>query len=61
MVFLYVDKTEYIEKIIKGSKYYFLGRSRRFGKSLFLSNLKSFINVYMKWIRIFSVLVQSTF
>lgn len=39
--FLYVDKTQYIEKIINGSKYYFLGRPRRFGKSLFLSTLKS--------------------
>ncbi|MDE6865977.1 MAG: AAA family ATPase [Muribaculaceae bacterium] len=40
--FLYVDKTEYIEKIVQGSKYYFLGRPRRFGKSLFLSTLKCF-------------------
>ncbi|MDE6339274.1 MAG: ATP-binding protein [Muribaculaceae bacterium] len=40
--YLYVDKTEYIEKILDGSKYYFLGRPRRFGKSLFLSTLKSF-------------------
>ena len=40
--FLYVDKTRYLEKIVKGSKYYFLGRPRRFGKSLFLSTLKCF-------------------
>ncbi len=40
--FLYVDKTEYIEKIVNGSQYYFLGRPRRFGKSLFLSTLKCF-------------------
>lgn len=40
--FLYVDKTQYIEKIVNGSKYYFLGRPRRFGKSLFLSTLKFF-------------------
>ncbi|MDE6836023.1 MAG: ATP-binding protein [Muribaculaceae bacterium] len=40
--FLYVDKTEYIEKIVGGSKYFFLGRPRRFGKSLFLSTLKCF-------------------
>lgn len=40
--FLYVDKTMYIEKIINGSNYYFLGRPRRFGKSLFLSTLKAF-------------------
>lgn len=40
--FIYVDKTCYIEKILTGSKYYFLGRPRRFGKSLFLSTLKCF-------------------
>ena len=40
--FLYVDKTMYIDKIVNGSQYYFLGRPRRFGKSLFLSTLKSF-------------------
>ena len=40
--FLYVDKTPFIEKIINGSKYYFLGRPRRFGKSLFLSTMKCF-------------------
>ncbi len=40
--FVYVDKTPYIEPIIMGSKYYFLGRPRRFGKSLFLSTLKCF-------------------
>ena len=40
--FIYVDKTSYIEKIVNGSQYYFLGRPRRFGKSLFLSTLKCF-------------------
>ncbi|MDE5807195.1 MAG: AAA family ATPase, partial [Muribaculaceae bacterium] len=40
--FLYIDKTEYIQKIANGSKYFFLGRPRRFGKSLFLSTLKAF-------------------
>ena len=39
---LYVDKTRYVETLIRGSKYYFLGRPRRFGKSLFLSMLKCF-------------------
>ncbi len=40
---VYVDKTLYIEKIIQsGSQYYFLGRPRRFGKSLFLSTLACF-------------------
>ena len=40
--YLYVDKTKYIETIINGSRYYFLGRPRRFGKSLFISTLKCF-------------------
>ncbi|MDE6717278.1 MAG: AAA family ATPase [Muribaculaceae bacterium] len=40
--FLYVDKTRFIDKIVTGSQYYFLGRPRRFGKSLFLSTLKCF-------------------
>lgn len=40
--YVYVDKTQYIEKLVGRSKYYFLGRPRRFGKSLFLSTLKCF-------------------
>ncbi len=40
--FLYVDKTRFIDHIVRGPKYYFLGRPRRFGKSLFLSTLKCF-------------------
>ena len=40
---VYVDKTRFIEKIVEsGGLYYFLGRPRRFGKSLFLSTLKCF-------------------
>ncbi len=40
---VYVDKTEYIAKLVSsGSKYYFLARPRRFGKSLFLSALRYF-------------------
>lgn len=40
---LYVDKTRFIEKIVdSGGQYYFLGRPRRFGKSLFLNTLKCF-------------------
>lgn len=39
----YVDKTTYIEKIIRSQgKYFFLARPRRFGKSLFLDTLKCF-------------------
>ncbi|MDE6633405.1 MAG: AAA family ATPase, partial [Muribaculaceae bacterium] len=40
--YLYIDKTAYIKKILDGSKYYFLARPRRFGKSLFLSTLRYF-------------------
>ena len=39
--YLYIDKTRYIETLIKNS-YYFLSRPRRFGKSLFISTLEQF-------------------
>ncbi len=39
---LYVDKTRFIETIITFGQYYFLGRPRRFGKSLFLNTLQCF-------------------
>ncbi|MCL2041292.1 MAG: ATP-binding protein [Bacteroidales bacterium] len=39
---LYVDKTQYIYKLLQHGKPYFLGRPRRFGKSLFLSTLKAY-------------------
>jgi hypothetical protein len=39
--YVYVDKTEYIYRLIKeGSGYYFLSRPRRFGKSLLLSTFE---------------------
>jgi hypothetical protein len=39
--FIYVDKTEYIYKLVKeGGGYYFLSRPRRFGKSLLLSTIR---------------------
>jgi hypothetical protein len=40
--FLYVDKTQYIYPLTAKSRPYFLGRPRRFGKSLFLSTLKAY-------------------
>ncbi|MDE6696059.1 MAG: ATP-binding protein [Muribaculaceae bacterium] len=41
--YLYIDKTHYIDKLLKhDGKYYFLARPRRFGKSLFLSALQYF-------------------
>ncbi len=40
--YVYVDKTGFIEKLIKEGKYYFLSRPRRFGKSLLLSTIEAF-------------------
>ncbi|GHU68756.1 ATPase AAA [Bacteroidia bacterium] len=40
--FLYVDKTSYLYEIVNNGCPYFLGRPRRFGKSLFLSTLKAY-------------------
>ncbi|MDR1041489.1 MAG: AAA family ATPase [Deltaproteobacteria bacterium] len=37
--FLYADKTEYIYDMIKFSKYYFLSRPRRFGKTLLIDTV----------------------
>jgi hypothetical protein len=39
--FIYVDKTQYIYKLItEGGGYYFLSRPRRFGKSLLISTIR---------------------
>jgi hypothetical protein len=37
--YIYVDKTQYIYKLINSGKYYFLSRPRRFGKSLLISTI----------------------
>ena len=37
---LYVDKTAYVYQLANFGKHYFLGRPRRFGKSLLLSTLE---------------------
>lgn len=39
---VYVDKTEFIYQLTHDSKYYFLSRPRRFGKSLMLSTLDAY-------------------
>ena len=39
--YIYVDKTDIAQKLIENSKYYFLSRPRRFGKSLFLDTLRT--------------------
>ena len=40
--YLYVDKTALVYDIVKGGKYYFLSRPRRFGKSLLISTLEAY-------------------
>ncbi len=40
--YTYIDKTVFIEKLVNVGKPYFLSRPRRFGKSLFLSSLRSY-------------------
>ncbi|MCP5049234.1 MAG: AAA family ATPase, partial [bacterium] len=44
----YVDKTMYLRKVEKVGKYLFFIRPRRFGKSLFLSVMESYFDVYYK-------------
>lgn len=39
--YVYVDKTEFIYKLITQGKYYFLSRPRRFGKSLLISTFEA--------------------
>ena len=40
--YTYVDKTYFVGKLIKGGKYNFLSRPRRFGKSLLLSTIQTY-------------------
>ncbi|MDR1603611.1 MAG: AAA family ATPase, partial [Gracilibacteraceae bacterium] len=40
--FLYVDKTDLVYRLATEGKNYFLGRPRRFGKSLLVSTLKAY-------------------
>lgn len=40
--FVYVDKTEYIYRLVQNTVPYFLSRPRRFGKSLLLSTLRAY-------------------
>ena len=39
---VYVDKTRYVYELTRISRPYFLGRPRRFGKSLFISTMKAY-------------------
>jgi hypothetical protein len=40
--YVYVDKTAFIHQLAETSNAYFLGRPRRFGKSLLLSTIKAY-------------------
>jgi hypothetical protein len=40
--YLYVDKTEYVYSLATMGKPYFLGRPRRFGKSLLISTIQAY-------------------
>ena len=40
--YVYVDKTQFIPRLEKLGRDYFLTRPRRFGKSLFLSTLEAY-------------------
>ena len=40
--YLYVDKTDYLFRLVSVGRVYFLSRPRRFGKSLFLSTLAAY-------------------
>jgi hypothetical protein len=44
--FLYVDKTDLIYRLVRSSKYVFLSRPRRFGKSLLTSTLHYYLSGY---------------
>jgi uncharacterized protein YqfB (UPF0267 family) len=46
--YYYVDKTRYLEKIQKAGRYLFFIRPRRFGKSLFISLMEAYYDVYYK-------------
>lgn len=40
--YVYVDKTALIYKLASTGKYYVLGRTRRFGKSLLISTMEAY-------------------
>lgn len=40
--YAYIDKTQFIGRLVSNDGYYFLSRPRRFGKSLFLSTLHAY-------------------
>lgn len=43
--YIYADKTDMVWKLANGTKYNYLSRPRRFGKSLLCSTLKCYLRV----------------
>lgn len=41
--YTYIDKTDLIWELCNRGRYYFLGRPRRFGKSLLISTLEAYL------------------
>ena len=41
--YLYIDKTALIHQMVTTGSYYFLSRPRRFGKSLVVSTIESYL------------------
>lgn len=58
--YVYVDKTEYIHRLVTDGKYYFLSRPRRFGKSLLLSTIEDFSSATVPFLRISPYRVMNT-
>ncbi len=46
--YYYVDKTPYLHALKKAGRYLFFIRPRRFGKSLFLSVMEAYYDVFYK-------------
>jgi hypothetical protein len=46
--YYYVDKTPYLKNLKKAGRYLFFIRPRRFGKSLFISLIESYFDIFYK-------------
>ena len=46
--YYYIDKTRYLSALEKAARYLFFIRPRRFGKSLFISIMEAYYDVYYK-------------
>ena len=43
--YFYIDKTALIYQLVKSGRYYYMSRTRRFGKSLLISTLEAYFQV----------------